>query len=147
MVHWDNGFESIKYQPIIRVCFIWKWTFVILYHGFKILLLQWNTCLNLFTYDFVHSYLFLESSKISYSLLNMFHLFWYWLPCNKRISSQLDNVFSNIQYGHNPIWSIHTHCFPFFCFLSIYKSSYTFIAYPGYWVIISSSQFHHVPLL
>ena len=75
-VHWYNCFDSITAQPIIRV-FTWNLFFIILYHGFQILLPKWNTCLNLVTYCFISSYLFFEGYKISYSLLNMFHIFGY----------------------------------------------------------------------
>ena len=84
--------EPIKAQLIIRVCLTWTF-FILFYHIFQILLPQWNTCLNIFTYHFFPYYLFFESSKISYYLYNMFIFFWYWLPSNKIVGAQCKNLF------------------------------------------------------
>ena len=84
--------EAIKAQPRIKVCFTWLF-FIILYHSFQILLPQWNTCMNLVTYYLIHSYFFFEISIISYTLLNMVVLFWYWILCNKRLGALCNNNF------------------------------------------------------
>ena len=116
-VHWFF-LEPIIAKPIIRV-FTWTHFSFFPYHGFQILIPQWNTFLNLVTYHLISSYLFFEICEISYSLPYMFHIFGWWFPCNKTVVSECKNVFFNIKQWHNNILSIHNNIFTllFYCYL------------------------------